>query len=264
MALEIVVCVKPVPASSSVSIDPITKTVRREAGETVISTMDKHALELAAQLKKQTDCNVTILTMAPASAEINVREALARGGDQAVILSDRDFAGGDTFATSYVLANGIKKLSGFDLILTGAFSDDGGTGQLGAQLAEWLDIPHLHNAVEMELKQDGVCVTTQADNQTCKWECHFPALVTVGRQMNNPGPASVRNIVAASRKNISIWSASDLDDLNEDYIGLHGSLTANGETYPLDMTRNSEVIEGKPDDLAKQILMRISDAGMNV
>jgi len=77
MALKIIVCVKPVPASSSVSIDPVTKTVRREAGETVISTLDKHALELAAQLKKQTDCSVTILTMAPASAEMNVREALA-------------------------------------------------------------------------------------------------------------------------------------------------------------------------------------------
>lgn len=262
MALKIIVCVKPVPASSSVSIDPVTKTVRREAGETVISTLDKHALELAAQLKKQTDCSVTILTMAPASAEMNVREALARGGDRAIILSDRAFAGGDTFATSYVLANGIRQLDGFDLILTGAFSDDGGTGQLAAQLAEWLHIPHLHNAESVELTNHGAHVTTHADNQTCRWDCCFPALITVGRKMNKPGPASVRNIVAAGRKELTIWSASDLPDQDRDYIGLHGSLTSNGETYPLDTARNSEITEGKPTELAKKILARISDAGI--
>lgn len=264
MALKIVVCVKPVPASDSVTIDPETKTVRRQAGENVISTLDKNALELASRLKKETECEVTVLSMAPASAEINIREALARGGDRAVILSDRAFAGGDTFATSYVLANGIRQLGGCDLILTGAASDDGGTGQLAAQLAEWLGLRHLHNVVDVAYENGGLRMTTVADKQTCQWNCALPALITVNRSINTPGPASVRNIVAAGRKELAIWSADDLPELDRGKIGLKNSPTQNGELYALDASRAGIVVEGDAAELADAILTKLGDAGLRV
>lgn len=262
MALRIVVCVKPVPASSSVTIDPVTKTVRREAGESVLSSLDKNALELAANLKKQTDCEVTVLSMAPASAEINIREALARGGDRAVILSDRAFAGGDTFTTSYVLSQGIRKLGGCDLLLTGAASDDGGTAQLSVQLGEWLGFRHLHNAKALALEGDSLQVTTAADGKDCVWHCRLPAVVSVSREINRPGPASVRNIVMARRKELLVWSADDLEGLDRNRIGLKNSPTQNGELYPLETSRGGEVMEGEADEIAAAILEKLRAAGV--
>ncbi len=264
MTKRIIVCVKPVPASDKVTIDPETKTVRRSAGENVLSSLDKNALELAAQLKKKVDCEVVVLTMAPATAEINVREALARGGDRAVILSDRAFAGGDTYATSYVLANGIKKLGGGDLILTGAASDDGGTGQLSAQLAEWLKIPHLHNAVKVDIDGDMLAVNTLADKQTCIWNCELPALISVNRNLNKVGPALARNIIMAGRKKLEVWSADDLEGLDRSVIGLKNSPTQNGELYPLDTARAGVVVEGETAEIAAQLVERIKDAGIIV
>ena len=264
MALKIVVCVKPVPANTNVTIDPVTKTVRREAGENVISTLDKNALELAAQLKRTVDCEVTVISMAPASAEINIREALARGGDKAVILSDRAFAGGDTYATSYVLSQGIKKLGGCDLVLMGSASDDGGTGQLTAQLGEWLGMRHLHNALRLELKENHLEVTTAADKQLCTWKCDMPAVVSVNRSINKPGPAPVRNIIMAARKPLQIWSADDLDELDRNMIGLKNSPTQNGELYPLDAGRSGVVFEGSTEEIVEDILDKIASAGIQL
>lgn len=265
MAINIIVCVKPVPASDNVTIDPTTKTVRRSASESVISTLDKNALELAAQLKKQEDCNVTVLSMAPAaSAEKCIREAMARGGDKAVILSDRAFAGGDTFATSYALSCAIKHIGGADLIITGAASDDGGTGQLSVQLAEWLGIQHLHNASSVKLNGNKLTVETKADGQMLNWECDLPALISVNRSINRVGPVSVRNIVAAARKELTVLSAANLPELDAGRIGLKNSPTQNGELYPIDGSRSGKIIEGDDETLANEIITRLSAVGITL
>ena len=264
MPLKILVCVKPVPKNADVTIDPLTKTVRRDASESVISTLDKCALEFAAQLKKQQECEVTVLSMAPASAEINIREALARGGDRAVILSDRAFAGGDTYTTSYTLSEAVKKLGGFDLILTGAASDDGGTAQLASQLAEWLNIPHLHNAQAIELSDSTVKVESTADGKICSWSCSLPVLISVGRGLNHPGPAGVRSILQAKRKELSIWSAKELETLNPCRIGLKNAPTQNGQLYPLKLERNGRIVEGTAEEIADALLAEISRSGIRL
>lgn len=264
MAIRIVVCVKPVPANTNVTIDPVTKTVRREAGESVISTLDKNALDLASQLKKSINCEVTVISMAPASAEINIREALARGGDKAIILSDRAFAGGDTFATGYVLSQGIKAMGGCDLVLMGSASDDGGTGQLAAQLGEWLGIRHLHNALSLTVEGENLLVTTVADKQLCTWRCAVPAVVSVNRAISKPGPVPVRNIIMASRKELKVWSADDLPGLDKDFVGLRNSPTQNGELYPLETGRAGVIVEGSADELAESILDKIASAGIQL
>lgn len=259
---KIIVCVKPVPASDSATIDPETKTVRRSASESVISTLDKNALELARQIKEANQATVDVISMAPASAEKCLREALARGGDRAVILSDRAFAGGDTLATSHVLAAGIKRLGGADLIITGAASDDGGTGQLAAQLAEWLGMRHIHNAISAYVSDGVLHAVTRADGQTLKWECDLPAVITVNRKINEVGPVSVRNIVAASRKELVILSAEDLPELDYSQVGLKNSATQNGELYTMDTSRSGTVVEGSESELAEEIIERLSAAGI--
>lgn len=191
-----------------------------------------------------------------------MREALARGGDRGVILSDKAFAGGDTLSTSYVLSKGIKKLGGADLILMGAASDDGGTGQLGAQLAEWLGMRHLHNAVNVEYADKRLNVTTLADRHIFKWECELPALVTVNRKINKPGPVPARNIIMATRKELSVWSADDIPELDRNNIGLKNSPTQNGEQHPMDTERAGIIVEGDEDEIAENILEQLSDAGI--
>jgi electron transfer flavoprotein beta subunit len=261
MPLSIVVCIKPVPASDKATIDPETKTVRRDS-ESIIGSLDRNALEAAAQLKKELDCTVTVIAMAPPTAQTNLREALAQGADSAVLLSDRTFAGGDTFATSHVLAAAIEKLGGCDLILAGAHSEDGGTCQVPAQLAEWLAIPHLHNACQITPIDNGLTVETVADKGMCLWEATFPVLVSVDRSINKPRAAGLREILAAKKKELLVWSEADLPELNHNHIGLKNSPTQFGDMYTLDNTRSAELITGDTAAIVDGIIGKLADAGV--
>ena len=157
MALKIVVCIKPVPDPDyydKVSIDPVTKRITREGIPTIINPVDKNGIEAALKLKAQYGGKVTVLTMAPPNATENLKEALAMGADEAVLLSDRAFGGADTLATSYTLAKGIEKLGEYDIIFCGTESADGATAQVSSQLGEWLGIPHLWNVYNIEAQSE--------------------------------------------------------------------------------------------------------------
>lgn len=153
MSLNIVVCIKPVPDPQyydKVSIDPVTKRITREGIPTIINPVDKNGIEAALQLKKSYGGKVTVITMAPPNATENIKEALAMGADEGVLLSDRAFGGADTLATSYTLAKGIEKLGEFDIVFCGTESADGATAQVSSQLGEWLKVPHLWNVFNIE------------------------------------------------------------------------------------------------------------------
>lgn len=261
MALSIIVCVKPVPSSQSATIDPNTKMVRRDIGENVINPLDKNALQAAAELKKQYDCDITVLAMAPPSAESALREALARGGDRVIVLSDRTFAGGDTYSTSYVLANAINRIGKFDLILTGAYSADGGTSQVPVQLAEWLGIPYITNATEIEVTEDGIRAVTEADGRILSWKGTLPMVISVNRKINHPRAAGIREILAARRKEYRILTAEQLDGLDGSKLGLQGSPTQFGDMYEISGDRNCEMMKGKPEELAERILEILRERG---
>ena len=148
MAMNIAVCVKPVPDSKQyekITIDPVTKTWNRCGIPMIIGDLDKHALEAALSLRDTFQGKVTVFSMAPETTKENVLEALGMGADEAYLLSDRAFAGADTLATSHTLAAAISKTGPYDLIITGNESDDGSTGQVSAQIGEWLGIPHIMN-----------------------------------------------------------------------------------------------------------------------
>ncbi|MHC1762201.1 MAG: hypothetical protein AB9917_22325 [Negativicutes bacterium] len=187
MGLKIAVCIKPVPDPThydKIRIDPIRKTVVREGIPTIMNPCDKHAMEAALQLRG-VDGEVTAITMAPPNAEETLREALAMGADAAILLTDRAFAGADTWATSYTLAAGLRKAGNFDIVITGTESADGATTQVPAQLAEWLEWPHLWNVVGIEKSSDSVLrIRTKSETEVVRLPGHasLPAGGIPGKQ----------------------------------------------------------------------------------
>lgn len=267
MALRIVVCIKPVPDPEyydKVSIDPTTKRITREGIPTIINPVDKNGIEAALQLKKTYGGKVTVITMAPPNATENLREALAMGADEAVLLSDRAFGGADTLATSYTLAKGIEKLEGFDIVFCGAESADGATAQVSSQLGEWLKVPHLWNVFSMETQDErSLLVKTKVENGSMEWEIKLPCLLGVARELNKPRFTSAMGIIKAKNKPISVWGKSDLT-AEDERLGLTGSPTKAGAVFTPDMKRKSEMLTGSVEEMVDKLIEKLRAAGVNV
>lgn len=267
MPLNIVVCIKPVPDPQyydKVSIDPDTKRITREGIPTIINPVDKNGLEAALQLKKTYGGKVAVITMAPPNAAENLREALAMGADEAVLLSDRAFGGADTLATSYTLAKGIEKLGDFDMVFCGAESADGATAQVSSQLGEWLEIPHLWNVFSMESRDErNLAVKTKVENGSMEWEIKLPCLLGVARELNKPRFTSAMGIIKAKNKPLYVWGKADLE-AEEDRLGLPGSPTKAGEIFTPDMKRKGEMLTGSAEELADKIIEKLRAGGINI
>jgi len=202
MALNIAVCMKPVPDPKyydKIIIDPVHKTIVRSGIPTILNPVDKNALEAALQLKEKFGGKVAVISMAPPNVAENLREALAQGADEAYFLSDRAFAGADTLATSYTLAQGLKKIGvSFDLVFCGAESADGATAQVSSQLGEWLGVPHLWNVFYLEAKgEKEYYLKTKIENGYMEWEAQGPLVLDVSREINKPRYTSNMGIMKA-------------------------------------------------------------------
>ena len=245
-----VVCVKPVPDFSAqpMEFDRQTKTVKRENVPTIINPLDKNALEAALRLKESYGGKVTALAMAPPLAADLLREVLAYGADEAVLLSDRAFAGSDTLATSYVLAQGIRqKIGPFDLILAGAASADGGTAQVGPQLAELLDIPHVSFATALaRTGEDTLEAAAKTEEGAVRLELRLPALVTVTREINEPRTLALFGIAAAAAKPLRVFGAADLE-IEEARAGERGSPTRIADLVEISLARRGEILPAAPE-----------------
>lgn len=267
MALKIVVCIKPVPDPQyydKVSIDPETKRITREGIPTIINPVDKNALEAALQLKHVYGGKVTVITMAPPNAAENLREALAMGADEAVLLSDRAFGGADTLATSYTLAKGIEKLGGFDIVFCGSESADGATAQVSSQLGEWLEVPHLWNVFSLEAREERrLRVKTKAENGSMEWEVKLPCLLGAARELNKPRFVSAMGIIKAKNKPLLVWGKSDLD-VEDEKLGLIGSPTKAGAIFTPDLKRKGEMLTGSVEEMADMIIEKLRAAGIAV
>jgi len=267
MALRIVVCIKPVPDPQyydKVSIDPKTKRITREGIPTIINPVDKNGIEAALQLKKIYGGKVTVITMAPPNAVENLREALAMGADEAVLLSDRAFGGADTLATSYTLAKGIEKLDGFDIVFCGAESADGATAQVSSQLGEWLKVPHLWNVFSLETQDErSLRVKTKVENGSMEWEVKLPCLLGVARELNKPRFISAMGIIKSKNKPVLVWGKSDLV-VEDERLGLAGSPTKAGAIFTPDMKRKSEMLTGSVEEIVDTVIERLRAGGVNV
>lgn len=266
MGISIAVCIKPVPDPAhydKIKIDPVKKTVVREGIPTILNPCDKHALEAALQLRGP-DGLVTVIAMAPPNAEETLREALAMGADAAVLLTDRAFAGADTWATSYTLAAGLKKAGNFDLILTGTESADGATTQVPAQLAEWLGWPHLWNAVAIEATgETALKVKTKAENEWSDYQIGLPCLLAVSREANKPRLTSLMGVMKAKKKPLTVWNRCDLD-VEDASLGMPGSPTQPGAIFEPEMGRKGTILSGDAEEIAVQLIEKLRSAGLSI
>jgi electron transfer flavoprotein beta subunit len=262
--MRTIVCLKPVPDPKhwgQLRLDPDKKTLVREGIPNVINPLDKNALEAALQLREKTGGDVTLLSMAPPNVLPVLREALAMGADQSILLSDVRFAGSDTLATAYVMATAIQKITHYDLIVCGDQTLDGGTGQVSTQVAEFLDIPNLIHVRKIEKQAEGFYrVESQFEDGFVRVEVRAPAVLSVAKEINEPRYISLMNILDGEKKKIHVWSSKDLS-LTEPWVGLKGSPSQMADLIVPQTKRRLELLRGEPSKLASTLAERLHRMG---
>ncbi len=224
--MNIVVCMKQVPATQQVEIDPETGAMKRASGNARTNPYDLFALEAALQIKEKSGGKVTCITMGPPHADVMMRDAYAMGADDAVILSDRKFAGADVLSTSYTLSQGISSLGGFDLILCGRQTTDGDTAQVGPALAEHLGIPHAAWVEEIiDITEQYIVVKQNFGEMTQISRISLPCLVTVDKDINVPRLPSYLLKKETKGRPVRTMSYEDMPSQNLTRYGLVGSPT---------------------------------------
>ena len=222
--MNIVVCIKQVPDTNEVRLDPATGTLIRDGIPSIINPDDKAGIEAALRLKDERGAHVTILSMGPPQADLALREALAMGADQAILLTDRAFGGADTWATSSTLAAALRRLP-YDLIITGRQAIDGDTAQVGPQIAEHLDLPGISYAEEIKIDGEYVIVKRQFEDRYHILRTKMPCLITTLAELNKPRYMTPGGIFDAYReKEVKVWTLADLN-IDKENIGLKGSPT---------------------------------------
>jgi electron transfer flavoprotein beta subunit len=223
--MKIVVCIKQVPDTNEVKLDPVTSTLIREGVPSIINHDDKSGIEAALQLREKVGGTVTALCMGPPQADVALREALAMGCDEAILVSAREFGGSDTWATAAIISAGLKKI-GFDVVITGRQAIDGDTAQVGPQIAETIGAPQVSYAEELNVEGDKLIVKRQFEDRYHIIEIKPPCLLTALAELAEPRYMSVRGIVEAYEKEVKVLGFDDLKSgLNPDFIGLKGSPT---------------------------------------
>lgn len=251
--MNIAVLIKQVPVSNDVSVDPETHALVRASSEGMINPADLNAIETAMVLKEQTEGKVVVFTMGPPDAEKSLRDAMALGCDESVLLSDRCLGGADTIATVKPLARAIEKYGKFDLILSGALSSDGATGQVGAMVAEYLNVPHVSEVSAVEYAGgETIQAVKKYQGEEVVIEAELPALMTVCFGCNEPRLATLRTKRAAKNKPLELYTNAELQ-FAEDEIGLLGSPTIVTDSFSPERTRKATMLKGTPEEMAAKI-----------
>ncbi|MEW5722281.1 MAG: electron transfer flavoprotein subunit beta/FixA family protein [Thermodesulfobacteriota bacterium] len=261
--MDIIVCIKQVPDTKNVRLDPETNTLRREGVESIVNPYDMYAVETALRLKDQFGGQVTALTMGPPQAEEALRQVVEYGVDQVVLLSDRAFAGADTWATSYTLAKGVEKIGRFDLIVCGKQAVDGDTAQVGPGLAERLDLPYVcfvRRIVEVEPGAGRMKVERLMDEGYDVVETPLPALITVVKEIGEPRVPSLKGKMRARKIETPVYTAADLG-ADPACIGLRGSPTQVVEVFAPKPRGQRIMIEGRPEEQAARLLDMLTRDG---
>jgi electron transfer flavoprotein beta subunit len=252
--MNIFVCIKQVPDAKDVRLDPKTNTLAREGVQSIINPYDRHALEAAVRLKEKYSGSVTVLTMGPPQAEEILREAVACGADEAFLVSDRAFAGSDTWATTYTLAKAIEKIGEADVILCGKQAIDGDTAQVGPGLAVRMGIPYVTCVREIsEFNNDTFIVERMMDDGYDELEVKKPVLFTVIKEINEPRLPSLKGKMKAKKMEITTLTAADLD-ADPDQLGLAGSPTKVVRVFAPELKSDRTMIEGTVEEQVDQLV----------
>jgi electron transfer flavoprotein alpha/beta subunit len=245
--VRIIVCIKQVPDTAEVKINPETGTLIREGVPSIINPYDMHAIEAGLQIREKVGGKVTVITMGPPQAENALRDAISMGVDDALLLSDRAFAGSDTWATSYTLSKAIEKL-GADIIICGKQAIDGDTAQVGPEVAEFLNIPHISYIRRIEdITQSSIRVQRLMDEGYDVVESTLPVLLTVVKELNEPRFPSLKGKMAAKKAEIKKWGSSDIQ-ADESSIGLKGSPTQVKNIFAPGVKKDRKMLEGTPEE----------------
>lgn len=255
--MKIVVCLKQVPDTTAVKIDPVKGTLIRDGVPSIINPEDKHALEEALVLKETYGGTVTIVTMGPPQAKDALREALSMGADDAILITDRVFAGADTLATSKTLAGAIKKLE-YDVIFAGRQAIDGDTAQVGPEIAEHLDIPQVTYVQGVESNGDVLTINRALEDGYELVEVKAPVLLTAIKELNNPRYMNVRDIFASKNIEIKVWSADDLD-VEKEELGLKGSPTKVKKSLTKETKGAGEIVNQPAKDAATYVIGKLKE-----
>lgn len=255
--MNIVVCVKQVPATNEVKMNKETNTIIREGVEAVINPFDSYAIEEGLRVKEKLGGKVTVMSMGiPSVAEL-LKETVALGVDETVLLSDRAFAGSDTLATAYALSMGIKKIGNIDLIICGKQAIDGDTAQVGPSLAEKLDLPHTTYVRKIvEIREGYIKCQRLTEDGYEVIEMPLPAVITVVKEINEPRLPSIKGMMKAKKAIVNIWTADDIG-ADKALCGLKGSPTQVVKTFVPVHEVHSELFDGEPAEQASKLAEKL-------
>jgi electron transfer flavoprotein beta subunit len=257
--MKIAVCVKHVPVSNGASVDPVTNTLVRDSVEGTLNPADLNAIEEALSIKERFGGMAVAFTMGPPSAEASLRKALAMGVDDAVLMTDRAFAGSDTVATARVLSEGLRRYGPFDLVMTGAASSDGATGQVGPMIAEFLLCPHVTEVLAIgDVGSGRAEAVKKYRGSEVRVSVMLPALFSLRYGCNDPRMPTIRSQLAAKGKNITRCSNDKLS-LHPGTLGLDGSPTVVLDSFEPNKRRAVVMLEGDPENIASRILELIRE-----
>ena len=256
--MNIVVCIKQVPDTSEIKINPETNTLMREGVPSIINPFDLHAIEEALRIRDEMGGEVTVLTMGPPQAETSLREAISMGADKAVLLSDRAFAGSDTWATSYTLARAIGKL-GADVVFCGKQAIDGDTAQVGPETAEFLKVPHISYIKKIEeITDNSIRVQRLMDEGYDVVESSLPVLLTVVRELNEPRMPSLKGKMNARKAGIKTMGMADID-ADENNLGLKGSPTQVRNIFAPEVKAERKMIDGPAEEQVDNLIKELKE-----
>jgi electron transfer flavoprotein beta subunit len=261
--MNIIVCIKQVPETTDVKINPETNTLIREGVASIINPFDMYAIEEAVALRERFGGTATVLTMGPPQAESALREALSLGIDKAIHLSDRAFAGSDTWATSLVLAKAIEKIGDFDLVICGKQASDGDTAQVGPGIAAHLDLPQATyvrriDTVHLDTSPRIMVLERLLEDGYEIIELQLPGLITVVKEINEPRMPSLRGKMNARKAQVTVWTNKDLG-IDAGQIGLDGSPTRVVKIFTPPQKEGGKTFEGEPQEVVSQLTDEIKD-----
>lgn len=259
--MRVVVCVKQVPDTGEMRIDPETNLMVREGVAAIINPFDEYAIEEGIRLKERlAGVTLTVLSMGPSRAQEALKEAVARGADEAVLLTDTAFAGSDAGATAYVLGKGISKLDDVQLVICGKQSSDGATGQVGPALAAELGIPHITQVRKLrDLTPGGIEVERLLEGGVEVVAADLPAVISVVKEINEPRLPALKGIMKAKKTPVTCWGAAELaTDANR--VGRAAARARVERTWTPEGRRRGELIEGEPGVAAGNLVARLREA----
>jgi len=252
--MDIIVCIKQVPETTDVRINPETNTLMREGVKAIINPFDMYAIEEAVRLKERFGGKISVVSMGPPQADSALREAISMGADEGYLVCDRAFAGSDTWATSYTLAGAIKKIGSFDLVICGKQASDGDTAQVGPGISTHLNIPQVTYVKKVEEATDkSMRLERMLEEGYEIIETVLPALLTVVKEINEPRIPSLKGLMRAKSAKITILTQKELD-LDPQQIGLCGSPTQVVKIFTPAPRVGGQILKGEIPEIAKQLV----------